>query len=285
MSRVTIDFYQAEFKPTASFQALEAVFESLLGKSISIDEPSHTWEVRDLEKATDGSAYRGSLTKLRRTGLPMKAKKGGQEESLGLADDEGLVEKTFFVYFLDKNLLLWQASKMCGGPARLRAVLKGVAGVDVSFNTIVQAGAVERLLEGKGVMKSFEISVAKPTNTDVFSDDQFTSGVLGLLSEAGGDKMVLTFKTDGRLKNGTPLNEKLRQILSVLSARDEVETAKIDLSDEDGNIEPVDLVADRIRAYQDVQHDGKYPKPEAVYAAIHASRDQKSAELAAVFGT
>lgn len=285
MARVTIDFYRAEIKPTTSHQTIESAFEALLEKEvISLDEASHTWELRNLERINEGRGFRGAMTKLRHTGLPTKAKRGGEEESLGLAEDEGLVEKAFFSYFSHRRLLLWQANKMCGSPVKLRAILRDVLGADVSFNTVAQAGAVERLLDGKGVMKNFDITLARPTNSDIFPNDNFTSGLLGLLSEAGGDRMVVGVRTDGRLKAGTPINEKLRRVFSLITERDEVEAARIDLADDDGNIEPVDLVADRIRAYQDVTLNGKYPDARAVYAAIDISLEQKAAELAVIFG-
>lgn len=285
MGRVTIDFYRAEITPTTSFQTVESVFEAALAKeSLSIDEASHSWEIRQLERSHDGGEYRGALAKLRHTGLPMKARKGGKEESLGLADDEGLLEKAYFTYFSKDRLLLWQANKMCGSPVRLRSIFRAIHGADINFNTVVQAGAVERLLDGKGVMKNFEIAIARPTNPDVFPTDKFTDGIMSLMSETGGDRMTINVKVDGRFKNGNPMNEGLRKILSLISERDEIETAKVELVDDEGNSDPVDLVADRIRAYYDVQQNGKYPNPEAMYAAIRASFDQKAAELAAVFG-
>jgi hypothetical protein len=286
MAQYTIDFYRVEHRATAAYATAEAVFDAVLALDAppAMEEGTLTWELRDFQRSPDGLSIRGALTKLRTADLPRKARRGGAEEDLGLADDEGLVEKSFFVLYPARSLLLWQMNKGCGSPAKLRSMLKDRFAVDTYFANVVQAGAIERLLQSRKLVKNFTVTIARPTNPDLLPAGNFSDNVMQVLSETGGDKISINVRTDGRLKNGVPIVDRVKNLFADLVARDEVEKAEVELVDDDGGVEPIDLVADRIRAYAQVDHRDRYPDPGVMYAAIDNCLQQREGELAAVFG-
>ncbi|MGG2007740.1 DUF6731 family protein [Pseudomonas aeruginosa] len=114
-----------------------------------------------------------------------------------LADDEGLVDKNHFVYFQDNELLVMQANRHAGTAVALGKYLTDLNGQHaVSFNPVIQPDATRRLMRDDLTPISIEASFARPTNPDMYPDDDWSPQLLDTLAQIGGGNVKLSISRD-----------------------------------------------------------------------------------------
>ena len=243
-----------------------------------------TFELRKIEEADYG--YRGIIGKYRKAVLPHAAVPGGAERELDLDEDEHLIEKAYFKYFSDFSLLILQRNKFALNSALLSQYLS-INGYTTALNPIIEAADLQRLMRNEVNLRSLKIIIAKPTNPDLFIDIQhdFNNAIIASLGSSNAASINVSLRGDGRSHDPENrfLSLNLKPALIELKNRFNLKKADI-LLEENGITHPLDLVADRLFYFTDIEMIGRYPLQDDMWAALREARDEKEQEIQNYFG-
>jgi len=243
-----------------------------------------TLELRGIEETNYG--YRGVIGKYRTAVLPHAAIPGGAERELDLHKDEHLIEKAFFKYFSDYSLLILQRNRFALN-SHLFSNYLSVNGYATSLNPIIEAADLQRLINNEVNLRSLSLSVARPTNPDLFIDIEhdFNNSIVSSLNSSNAAIINLQLRGNGRSNDPEErfLSLNLKQALIELKNRFNLKKADIQL-EENGITHPLDLVTDRLSYYTDIEMLGRYPLAQDMWGSLMEAREEKEQELQNYFG-
>lgn len=227
--------------------------------------------------------YSAQVRKLRDNDLPEVGKLGTESKPLELKQDQGIIERNCFLFDSSKDILIWQ-NNMHGCNANIFAdIVSQITNSKVILLPIIKKEAYKSLLhKGRLKTKSLEVSIARPSNLDLYtSDDPISSKLLEMLEAVGSDSLNITLSTDVRRRDskGFLSNFSLSSIPSLLGLQPK--KAKIIVQDEENDIQyPVDLISDRIRATAFVEYEnGKHIPASIIYEAMRQAYHNKKGDL------
>lgn len=241
--------------------------------------------VRELWRLhNSGSAVRGAFRKFRMSDLPEIASIGGSSQELTLAEDQGLVEKNFFTLYRMQSLLLWHSNGHGSTPGQFAAALGRLLGSKVEAIPIIQRDAIKRLMRNEVEMRSIELSIPRPKSPDFYAEEELSSQLMATLAATKGDRIRVYVSTDARTNSSPHLSSKIKKAIRELVMDHDATVARTNVI-EDGVEHPIDLIADRLLFYTEIEHDGRYPAEAEMFAAFDAARDHEREVLDAVLGT
>lgn len=244
------------------------------------------YEIRDLRGAEDRSFFSGVFAKFRGDNIPHAGRPGAEEREIGLDDDdEGLIEKNHFIYYRQHGLLLYQRNGNGSKVGLLEKYLTDFQNETVVFHPVLQPNATRRLMRGRAVPKSVNVSFARPTNPEMYPADNWSHRLMELLSEAGGVRMSIRISSDGRSRDPDKrhLGSMLKRSLTAIVDSGAATVARMEV-EEDGFQHPIDLIADRLLSKQQVEMVGRYPAASAMYRAMMQAKDEEQGVLQEIFG-
>ena len=224
----------------------------------------------------------GQFRKFRMDDWPEVGNVGEPGHELEL-ENAGLIEKNFFVFYPDLQVLGWHSNAHANSVNQFSRFVSTVWGTRVSAAPVLQPEAVRRLLRGNIDLKRLTVSIPRPRDPDMFPDDDFGKATLDLLNAADGDSLNLTISIDSRRADAKPhLARRMKRALAEF-AEFGATTAKAVVFD-DGVEHPIDLLADRVSVSQEAEHDGRYAPEETMYQLIDAARREANGALREYFG-
>ncbi|MCP1106709.1 hypothetical protein M6G53_15100 [Serratia nevei] len=280
-----IEFYQLSFKPSARLASLSAAFQSVVDGTSpsSSDREGYTREIWGLKKREDGT-FVGELRKFRNSNIPDKGAPGRHSSPIPLEEDEGIIERNFFVFYPQYNIVGWHRNFMACGINRFSLFLATIFDCRVKAAPLLEKEAVARLMRGDIRMKKIQLTIPRPRNPDLYPDTDFSQKTLELLGDAGADTMQIVMGINTRRGDS---DGKLRQ--SVKFAMQELvefgaKKAVIEVFDADGVLHPVDLIADRIVSTQSVVTDTSFPPAGTMYRLIDTAYAENWESINAYIG-
>jgi hypothetical protein len=281
VKNVKIGFYRGYVKDSH-----DAITEVLGGLASSHDYPyidggDVQYQIRGLHQFHGGASFKGVFAKLRKNDIPHIGALGGSEREIGIQDDEGVIEKNYFLYFKKNQLLVYQSNFNGSTITALETYFSKRLNTATSFHPILRLDAMQSFLKNELKPTCIEFKIASPTNPAMYDSDDFSRHIISLMSETGGASLGLTINAGGRGKNKKSLFMDIKQTLKNLVLKGDVTAAKIKL---DGIEHPVDLLADRIIAIRKVKMNGRYPVEDDMYAALLTAKDEYESALSQYFG-
>lgn len=239
------------------------------------------WALRNRQRP---QSFVGQFRKFRTADLPEVGAAGGDAEQLDLEEGQGLVERNFFVYYPDRQLVGWHTNGHASSPRQFARFLGEILSTDVSIDPVLEPDAARRLMAGGIDATEILFTVARPKNPDMYPNDDFSRSMVGLMSEVDADSMHLKLRVDARRadtagKLATRAKRALRDIYRSM----EVTTARATVI-EDGYEHPIDLIADRVVSRQTVEVDARYPSAEIMYELIDTARRECEESIHEYFG-
>lgn len=229
----------------------------------------------------------GEFAKIRMDRLPSVGATGGQERRVQLADDEGILEKNFFLYDPNRNILAFQVDFHASRASRLAVYLSEIAGETVAFDPIVKRDAAERLMRDEVEPLKMDLHFARPTNPELYPDDAWAAGIIEALAPGAPASVHLRLSSDRRSRDPGlhRLGDGVKEMLTAFSRSGLATTAKMTVLEE-GQEYPIDLLADRIRSQQDVEMEerGRYPVRRSMHAALQRAYESERESITAVLG-
>lgn len=248
-------------------------------------EGRHSFEVRGIEEQADGNMIHGVFAKFRTDQIPHAGQAGGVERELDLGRDEGLIEKNHFIYRKSDSLLIYEQNGHGSRPAKLAKYVTSLVGETLTFDPVLQHDAVERLMRGNAHVRSMRVSFARPTNPEMYPDDDWSRGLLENLSQVGGSSVALMITTDSRSddEEKRALADRIKDSAAAFMRSGYARSVRVNV-EEDGVEHPIDLMADRIVSPQSVAMAGKYPLKESIYAALNSAFEDERDTIYEVIG-
>lgn len=243
-------------------------------------------ELRDIQATNYG--YKGVLGKHRKNNLPHAAIAGGAERELPLAENENLLEKTYFVYYSEYSLLIIQRNRFCVNWQVIGAYLSPNNYI-TTLNPIIEPANLAWLANGNVQVKSAQITIARPRNPELLRDIEhdFNNSIMAALNGTRSATMNLVFRGDARSDNPEEryLDNSFKRALRELQATLEVKKLNLVTEHQETRIEhPIDLVSDRLSYYTAVEMNGRYPNALEMWGSLEAARQAKNDELINFFG-
>jgi len=293
--RFFFDFYQcntASSDANATLNSPVAVFSNLFENYSQAPERTvrqignRLVELRFMERTHYG--YKGIIGKHRANDLPHVAVAGGEEREIVLGENENLLEKAYFHFYNQDSILVIQRNRLCYGWLLLSKYLSD-SSQNTTVNPIIQASSLEWLMRDEVHIKTLEIGIARPTNVQLFEnvEHNFNNALIATLNGTNSAKVNLTLRGDGR--SGDPearyLGSQLKRAFTETLETFEVEKLKIETQDVETGIQhPIDLVADKLVYYTNVELVGRYPSADSMWDALTQAKDSKNDELSTYFG-
>ena len=283
---ITIGFFVANSAQDAQLD-LKAFLEQYadIQNGIGPVQPDgrFSYELRDL--SVQGGCVQGVFAKFRGDQIPHIGEAGGNEREIEIAENEGLLEKNHFIYRPLDRLLVFEQNGHGSRPARLGRYITEQAGEVLTFDPVLQGDAVERLMRGEAEMRSMRVSFARPTNPDLFPEDQWTHSLMEQMAIAGGSSVALSITSDSRSneEEKSKLSARMKGAVTALMRSGYARTVRVKL-EEDGIEHPIDLMEDRITSVQSVTMAGKYPVRRSIYAALNSAFEEQRDAIYGVIG-
>ena len=249
-----------------------------------IEVRGFTREVYRLDK-TQKTYWLGQFRKYRVDQLPAYARFGEDETEIQLEDDQGIIERNCFIFFPDRNVLIWQHDAHANHPERFADFLSTISGDKIEVAPILTKSALLRLMDSKTEALKFQISVARPTAPSMYNQNKFTDNLFSLMENSGADLFNLTGGVDLRSKDAGFLNSRLlKRGLETLVSSGAAKTAKV-LVVEEGKREWLDLITDRVKASRQVEADKKSIPFATMVDMLESVYEEKREVLDEILGT
>lgn len=247
-----IDFYQVEIPED------DISFDYIINQYIKIkfELSKRSFKVRDhyirLHDAFfEDGLYFGRFVKIRMDNLPEEAGLDGSLEDLGLGENRGLGESSFFLYSPKLNVLLFHRNSHGIRASGVAYYFEKITDVHtIEFIPIIEPDIMAKLLRMK-IMREFRFKLAQPQNASFLqSSDVSLGSALGIMHEHGAANIAITLsmgQEKGTLSAETVKNW-AKALMKIRSKKEEqVQTLLIrgkEYTDE--KIEPIDLIQHRM---------------------------------------
>lgn len=202
----------------------------------------------------------------------------GREADVALLPGHALVEKNHFLFYPDRNLLVYQRNAGGSHWAKFQQFLSRITNARVALEPILVSDAYERLLNDDVIPRRIDISFRAPRDPSLYND-RWTREALDLLGSAGATNGRFTISA-GRGNAG--LLAKMKGIVVGAARTGLARVAKVKIEDVE---EPIDLIADRIIESITVQVDDRgHATAEDIYAELSAAVGRRAEDLRSFFG-
>lgn len=229
------------------------------------------FQVRDFTRIGTTHVWKGVFGRLR-DDAPNLVNAHGHEAAIPLHPNDRLLEKSHFLYFSNHDILVWQVNTDVGYISRFTLYLGELLNMFVQVNAAVGANALERVIQG--TVKNIECKVATP-RIPLGNVPNYSQAMFDLMNGVHGS----TIKVNISAGRGT-LGGNVRRLIQWAVQNPDTKTLKAKIVDE---VEPIDLLVDRITDTIHVDLDGHYPNPVDVYAALDQAFTNNRQELAPYF--
>ncbi|VVO23792.1 hypothetical protein PS834_04440 [Pseudomonas fluorescens] len=172
--RYIFDFYSiASVQQDLFAMTTEAAFEKIINGDHPKSYASYGCirEVFGLNYRSNTNSYAGQIRKIRKADLPEIGALGKDGKKIELEMDEGVIEKNFFVYYKENSLLVIHRNDDGNTGLHLAQLLTASAGVTFFASPIIRPDQAEMLLNKKLSIKKFSVKIPKPTNPDLYPQD------------------------------------------------------------------------------------------------------------------
>lgn len=282
---INFDFYQlvvTSNKSTSLPEYLECLRDGLVDSFIEVR--GYTRELYRLDQNKKGFWF-GQFRKYRVDQLPAYARFGEDETEIQLEEDQGIIERNCFLFYPDRNILIWQHDAHANHPERFADFLSTISGDKVEAAPILTKSALQKLMSDKTEALKFHISVARPTAPSMYNENKFTDNLFELMNNAGADLFNLAGGVDLRSKDAGYLKSGiLKRGLETLVTSGAAKSAKVLIIDE-GKKEWLDLITDRVKTSRQIDSDKKSIPFLTMIDMLESTYDEKREVLDEILGT
>lgn len=285
----TLDFFTCELVSRSSGQTQKkSIYDHFLEfQSKIIELTGVQYEMRNLQKTADG--FKGILGKLRDGALPVIAEPKKKERAIPLKEKERILEKMHFQFYYENSIMIIQRNNNVGRTSILESFFTHHEYYFKLF-PIVTSDSLTALFQDTVHVKSFDVRIARPLNTDLFKLENAGWGddIIDLLSNEGASSINISVRADGRTSNPVTkyLGSGIKEKLKMLTQHYDVQKAKVKV-DSDGNTYPIDLIADRIFYTETIEldkHIRSIPS-ENLWYTIDRAKKARHSDLNYYFGS
>jgi hypothetical protein len=213
-----VDFYRVEMPES------ESSFEDVLGRVMAMPKEDRTHKfasapirlqvAEKVQNTNNQEFWHGELVKIRMIEPPVKASLSGDLEDIQLDDDEGIGERTVFMYFPAMRVLLLHKTLAGVSITSLLSYFQKITGMqhEMAADPVLNSDAMRRL-DNFEVLQKIDLRVAGLDNLSIFQqDDRAIGDILDNVSKAfKAPSVSITASMAGR--KGTLDKEMVSQLI------------------------------------------------------------------------
>ncbi|NHV90029.1 hypothetical protein G9X53_11885 [Cronobacter dublinensis] len=209
MKKIRIGFYTSSSGTKTTVSNAQIAFEKMYQSCVSVSQNAYTAEFQKkklkivfIDKDTDADAefYFGYIS-CSRDGfhLPYIGDEQWNEHNIPLDDKKYIVERTYFIYYYKKDILVLSQNHLGPKDSDLAFLLFNFSDIDkpVSFEAIWKKDSVKELLETGSTLRSCEITLAAPRNfnaADYDLSNSFSKSMIDMMAGMGGSHLKLSLR-------------------------------------------------------------------------------------------
>ncbi|MGK2697582.1 DUF6731 family protein [Serratia surfactantfaciens] len=281
-----VEFFQLSLTPNREIDSFETLFELLENDDdtqTALNHGGYTREIWGLRNKRNPRAIYGQFRKFRTTDIPEIGKVGGQSQEIELDDNEGLIERNFFAYYVENDIVAWHKNSHSSSINQFAGFLSAIADCKISAAPILQADAIGRLMSGDVTLKKIEFTLPRPTNPDLYPADNYGRGMIDLMNGVDADSLKVTMGVDlRRADTEGKMSNRLKDTLRAL-VQSGATTARAYVFDE-GIEHPIDLIADRVFSIQQIETDAHFPPAITMYNLLDTAKAECQEGIDDYFG-
>jgi hypothetical protein len=234
------------------------------------------FQIRSIVPLGKDKAFKGVFGRCRFGETPVQGTTTGEEADVVLRPGHGLVEKNHFMFFADRNLILYQRNPSGSHPTRLQRYLNVATGQNLVLESLLTTDAYKRLIEG-GSARWVDISYQMPADPEAYSN-VWSKDLIRLLGKLNTKSARIRISVG---HSSQSLVDQVKDALITLARGGFARVARAKLEDVE---EPIDLITERVIETINVPLDehGR-PQTEDLYAALTAARDKRQQDIKTFF--
>lgn len=268
--------YQVRFTNTSVGRDAERVEKLYVGMALATDRHGPNlpaiemdgdhYQVRSLFRV--GRMWRGAFARLR-DDAPHVVDHRDQEHELELEEGDRLLDKSFFLYYEDRDVLVFQLSRNVGGLNQFSNYWARLLEDYVELPVAVDTERLDELLRS-GIYE-VQFSYARPPTQDdrAPSWSQRSFDMIRSVHAAQGSFMF-------RAPRHQTLGGQIRGMIRWMAQGGEVTRAKVKLTDEK---DPIDLFLSPVKDRISVQMLGRYPHERSAIEALGDAYERQASRI------
>lgn len=236
-------------------------------------------QIRSLVSLNGGKLYQGVFGRSRYGEAPLQGAEDGREEDVELKPGHGLVEKNHFLFWPERNLLVYQRNPSGSHHTKLQRYFNLACNEPVELEPILTTDSYQRLLDPKARARKVDLSFQQPKDPSLYKEYEWTKEAMQLVRKVGGVSARLTI-TMGRSPES--LLSEIKNAAVVLARSGLARVARVKVEDQEA---PIDLIADRVVETIVVPlSDNGRPEAKDIYAALAQAETARRKDLRSFFG-
>lgn len=224
------------------------------------------YQIRNLRQV--GRVWKGSFAHLR-DDAPHVASPAGVERELALDEDEHVIEKCFFLYREQSNVLVWQVNRQAGGLSRFAQYLSQVFDEVVTLPMVMNEAEMERVLNGDVYQVDFAYDRPQSLTNGV---PQWNQNAFDMMSRVDAAHAKFSLRAARRGSLLATVKTMLRELIPT----DGVAKLRVKLTDE---TDPIELFMAPLKDTIRVALYGRYPRSSDVYAELESAFTRNTASI------
>ncbi|MNG59657.1 hypothetical protein D3C81_114380 [compost metagenome] len=229
--KLRIGFFTSSTGTKTKTSNAQGAFENLYNRCASLINNAHTAELHDKklkivfhEKDVDAKFYFGYVS-CSRDGfhLPYIGDENWNEHNIPLDDKKYIVERTYFLYYYESDILLLSLNHLGPKERDLSYLLFSTYDLSkpISFEAIWKKESIKQLLETGSTLRSCEVTMAAPRNFNATNYDltnSFSKNLVEMMVGMGGThlKLNLRGRASGRKSIKGYLSDEVKEGLKEL---------------------------------------------------------------------
>lgn len=235
----------------------------------------------------------GELVKIRMDNIPPAISISGEETALPLTSDQGLAERTMFLFDPSLNILCYQANRYAVSLSRFLWLLK--QGLKKHYDredinpdaiVILERDAFEKVNK-MSVIRKLSVGIAIPKNGAAYVSDHGALKALAKIADSTDGTHANIEISSGRSPKGLKLHEIIDIVQKALhiKAQDDEQVKKLSIWGKDSNDArlQIDLLQYRLQDYRDVLYTGRSIPLHASRESIISAYEKQRPNLVAQF--
>lgn len=210
--RVRVGFFTGNGSKKDGSSTAKLAFEQITTAASATFPLIHTTEAQNrglklviIEKDTALQAYFGYVSWRRNCLLPFIEDATGSERTIPLSDKDSVVERTYFIYYYETDLLAMTLNHVGPKVNDLAFILYNKTKMkNVTFEAIWRQESMKELLEDGNILRSFDLTIAAPRNFNKANykiKNDLTNDIIDMVVGMGGSHLRLNMRGRMRPKN------------------------------------------------------------------------------------
>lgn len=296
--RVRVGFFTGNGSKKDGPSVAKLALEQMLGTAPATFPYVHTAETQNrglklviLDKDDLQQSYFGYISWRRDCLLPfIEDGLTGSERTIPLSDKDSVVERTYFIYYYETDLLVMTLNHLGPKVNDLSFILYNKTQMqNIRFEAIWKQESMKDLLEDGNILRSFDLTVAAPRNFNK-SNYQFkhdlTKDIVDMVVGMGGSHLRLNMRGRIRPKKAgfnylkTCVTDAIKELIELFpKGSGGLQIKKIDVT-EPSNTTPTSLLDQVLIGARTIVVKSGYPSDSDIRTAMTSAKIENSAYLA-----